>query len=65
MTEDVPLYQRDPTPGGRTWPKATPPSPHALHAQKTGETQYLQDSKLRRELPDRNDQARAGSYQLQ
>ena len=36
---------------------------HGLQAQKTGGTRYLQDGQLRRDLPDRNDQARLGSYQ--
>jgi len=36
---------------------------HALQAQKTGETRYVQDGQLRRNLPDRNDQARHGGYQ--
>jgi hypothetical protein len=36
---------------------------HALQARKTGETRYLQDGQLSRDLPDRNDQAPPGSYQ--
>ena len=48
---------------GRLRPYIWQRAAHALQAQKTRGTRYLQDGQLHRALPDRNDQARLGSYQ--